>query len=391
MTGRHGGGFDWRRLPGWSQALLLFVASRVLFIFVVHRAADMAAPHPGGRHWTYLEIANNWDGTWYRRVAVEGYPSVLPVDAHGVVAPNTWAFYPMFPRLTAVLMRATGLDWTAAGTVVSLICAAAAVVVVRGVLARTAGPRTAMWAVAFLCFFPSAPVLQLPYSEAVALLLLALTFWCLQRGRYLSVIPVLLLLGLSRPLGVPMAAVLSLHLLRVVVALRGLPRAAWRAVARPAAAWAAGVVGAVEWPLLAWHGTGVPNAYTLTMAAWRTPPEVVPVRPWIGAAQFYFGMITGPVLLVAGIAVGVWWLVRRGPGVLGADLLAWCALYAAYLIAVLDSFTSLPRYLLPLFPLGAVLASASSARAYRVAVTVAFAAGGIVWMLAIWRSHVWAP
>jgi hypothetical protein len=196
---------------------------------------------------------------------------------------------------------------------------------------------------------------------------------------------------LSRPLGVPMAAVLSLHLLRAVAALRGLPRAAWRAAVRPAVAWVAAVVGAAEWPLLVWRGTGVPDAYTQTMAAWRTPPEVVPVRPWIDAAQLYFGALTGPVVLVAVIVAGVWWLLRRGSRVLGADLLAWCTLYAAYLVAVLDSFTSLPRYLLPMFPLGAVLASASSARAYRVAVTVAFAAGGVIWMLVIWRSHLWAP
>jgi hypothetical protein len=358
---------------------------------VGHRAADLAAPHPGGRHWGYLEIANNWDGTWYHRIALEGYPSTLPVDATGAVAPNTWAFYPLFPKLVAGISRLTGLDWTPAATAVSLVCAAAAVVVVRSVLARVAGPRTAMWGTAFLCFFPAAPVLQLPYSEALALLLLATVFWCLQRGRYLLVVPAVLALGLARPVAVPMAAVLALHAGRELLALRGLPRAAWRSLAGPVIAAVAGAVAAVEWPLLAWRGTGVRDAYTLTMAAWRTPHEVVPVRPWIQFSQHLLGAVVGPVVLVAAIAAFAWWLGRCGPRLLGPDLMAWCALYAAYLIAVLDSFTSLPRYLLPLFPMGALLASSSSSRAFRVTITVVFAIGGVLWMLIVWRSRFWAP
>jgi hypothetical protein len=381
----------WRRVPPWGQALLVFAASRILFTFVVHRAADTAPAHSDGRHWRYFEIANAWDGTWYQRIVVEGYPSDLPVDATGAVAPNTWAFYPLFPRVVEGVMRVTGLGWSVAATAVSIACAGAAVVVARSVLARAAGQRTAMWAIVFLCFFPSALVLQLPYSEALALLLITVIFWCLQRGRYLLAVPMLLALGLARPVAVPMAAVLVLHLLRALPAMRGLPRSAWRALVGPALAAAASVVAAVEWPLIAWRGTGVRNAYTLTMAAWRTPHEVVPVRPWLEFSQLMLGGVTGPVVLVAALTGLWWWLTRRGRQVLEPDLVAWCVLYAAYLVVVLDSFTSLPRYLLPLFPLGVPLASVSGSRAFRVAVAVSIAVGGVLWTLLIWRSRHWAP
>jgi hypothetical protein len=285
-----------------------------------------------------------------------------------------------------------GLSWTAAATLTSLVAAAGAVVVVRAVLARVAGPRTAFWAVAFLCFFPAAPVLQLPYSEALALLLLAGTFWCLQRDRYLTAVPVLLLLGLARPVAAPVAVVLLVHLVREVLATRGLPRALMlRQLGGPAVAFAAACVAAAEWPLIAWWRTGVRDAYTLTMAAWRSPAEIVPVRPWLAASRFYLGPDVGPVAFVLVFAALAWWLVRSGRRTIGADLTVWCAAYAAYLLAVLDSFTSLPRYLLPLFPLGALLARASSSRAFRIAVTVAFAALGVIWMIAVWRSRTWAP
>ncbi|MDQ1290107.1 MAG: hypothetical protein QG622_3673 [Actinomycetota bacterium] len=382
----------WRCLPGWGQALAVFAASRVFFTFVAHRAAAMAAPHPDGRRWNYLEIANNWDGTWYHRIVLEGYPSPLPVDAAGAVVTNTWAFYPLFPKLTGALMRVTGLDWTLTATLVSLAAAGGAVVLLRSLLERVTGPRTAIWAVVLLSFFPSSLVLQLPYSESLALLLVVAVLMCLQRHRYVSVVPLLLLLGLSRPVGVPMAVVLTVHLGREVLAVRGMPKAVTiRSLAGPVMAWLASGLAAVEWPLLVWWGTGVPDGYTRTMAAWRTPREVVPLRPWIQMAQNLLGEIVGPVALVMLFGALAWWLARRGWSLVGADLTVWCGAYAAYLLAVLDSFTSLPRYLLPMFPLGALLVSTSRSRAFRVTLTIVFATVGVVWMLAIWRSRHWAP
>ena len=141
----------------------------MLVWYVGYRAASLAAPHPDGTSWGYLEIANNWDGTWYQRVAAQGYPDQLPHDATGAVAPSTWAFYPLFPRLVSYLMQLTGLSWTPAATVVALACSAGAVVVIRSLLARLAGPKVAIWAVALFCFFPAAAVLQLPYAESTAL------------------------------------------------------------------------------------------------------------------------------------------------------------------------------------------------------------------------------
>ena len=118
---------------------------------------------------------------------------------------------------------------------------------------------------------------------------------------------------------------------------------------------------------------------------------MIPFRPWWGASQLFLGKVIGPVLLLAAVAGVAWWLTRPSAKLLGTDLRVWCAAYSIYLLAVLDSFTSLPRYLLPLFPLGALLASSSRSRAFRLAVTVGYAALLVVWMLAVWRSRIWAP
>ena len=87
---------------------------------------DNAKGNVDGSTRSYGDVTNNWDGTWYERVVIQGYPSHLPIDSSHAVGQNTWAFYPLFPRLVAVLMQVTGLAWTPCAGLFSLICAAIA-------------------------------------------------------------------------------------------------------------------------------------------------------------------------------------------------------------------------------------------------------------------------
>ena len=65
--------------------------------------------------------------------------------------------------------------------------------------------------------------------------------------------------------------------------------------------------------------------------------------------------VLGPVGLI-GLAVAVV-VLTLGPwaSALGPELRTWCLAYPAYLAVVLDPFTSIFRYALPLFPLLAVV------------------------------------
>jgi hypothetical protein len=376
-------------------ALVVFAASRLLDGYVLARSADIGRG-PAGTVPGYLGVLQRWDATWYHRIAQEGYPRTLPVGADGLVQPNSWAFYPLFPWLTRGLTAVTGTDWAGflvAGAVISLVCAAVAAVLIVKLVSPLAGRRLALWTVALLAFFPSAPVLQMPYAESLALLLLVAVLLCLQRERYLAAAPLLVLAGLSRPIGVPLAGVVVLHALRVVMRRRaeGAPRATTATLARLAVAVVAAGAGAAAWPAVAALRTGRLDAYTSTMAAWRTPRAVTPFVPWRAASELYLGRFGLALLAVAVVAYGVWLARPRAASVLSADLRAWCACYAFYLLAVLDAFASLPRYLVLLFPLGTLLAAASRDRAYRVALVVAFAAGSVVWVAAFWWSSTMAP
>jgi hypothetical protein len=385
----------WATAAPWAQALAVFVASRVFFTFAIDRHAWLAGPRRDGSRYSYLDISGNWDGVWYHRVAVEGYPGVLPRGVDGLVEPNQWAFYPLYPLCVRALVAVTGAVWPLAAGLFSLACAAAAVVVMRALVASVAGRSLALWTVALFCFFPSAAVLQLPYSEALAVLLLVAVLALLQRhstGGYLAAIPLVLMLGLARPIAPALAAVIGLHLVRRWRwARRGEGALGRRELAALLSLTAAAGIATVAWSATAALVTGERLAYVETMASWRASRQVVPFQPWWEAARHYLGPGVGALVLVVTLVALVWWLTRPSAAVIAGDQRAWCVCYFGYLLAVLDSFTSLPRYLLPLFPLGTLAAAASPSRAYRVMLVVTCALGGLVWLAAIWRSPDLAP
>ena len=306
-----------------------------------------------------LDMTVLWDGSWYRHVAEQGYPDRLPVTQDGHVAQNAWAFYPLFPLLARLVMDLTGAGFAAVASTLALLAGLAAAVVMAALLAERVGERLAFASVVVWAAFPAAVSLQLAYTESLAMLVLCLLLWALLRRQWFAVGALALLLGLTRPIAVPVV---------VVVAVALYVRWRRRAVAPiplgeyAGCAWAlaASAVGAVLWPLVAWAVTGSRTAYTDTMSAWRAGGEIVPLRPWLGMSQWAFrhfegGDVYGPVGLAALATTIV--VLTLGPWAtaLGPELRAWCLAYPAYLAVVLDPFTSIFRYALPLFPLLAVV------------------------------------
>jgi hypothetical protein len=276
--------------PDWVLALAVFAVSRLFDGYVIARQAALAGHRADGTSYSYLDILPKWDGTWYREIILHGYPTHLPVDAAGQVQQNTWAFYPLFPRVVGSLMSATGASFSLAASVVAIACGAIAVVLAQNLVAAVAGRRLALWTVVLLCFFPTGAVLQLPYAESAALALLAGVLLCLQRRRYLLAVPLVVLVGLTRPVGAPLAAVVVLHALRVLVRRRrGEDALSRRSVAALVTLCVAAAVGAGEWPLIAAIRTGRLDAYTQSMASWRNPRQVHPFVPWHDAAERYLG------------------------------------------------------------------------------------------------------
>jgi hypothetical protein len=159
----------------------------------------------------YSTVASNWDGQWYLSIATHGYPSVIPQDATGHVVQNAWGFYPAYPFLVGVLMRVTGLGFTVAAPILSLLLGGAAVIVMFRLVNETAGRFAASATVVLVSASMAAPVMQIAYTESLALLLLCTALLLLRNRHYAWLIPILMTLALTRAIALAFVPVLVVH------------------------------------------------------------------------------------------------------------------------------------------------------------------------------------
>ena len=385
---------DW---PWWLQVSLVFVVARVVSacIFMaaaVHQGVNPWFP-PTPDYWNFITI---WDGRWYAQAADNGYPSVLPVDANGVVKENAWAFYALFPFLGRGISVVTGVGTLQSLTAIAMVAGLGAALVIFKLFREAASRRTAMWGVVFVSTFPVSPILQVPYAESLNLLLLSGSLLLVVRRRYAAAIPIVLLMCLSRPTGVPFAAMLGLLLVwRLWQRFRPAiaddePQAG--SSSTPQLISLGGLVlatglGALAWPAIAWAVTGDPSAYTRTETAWRGH-DLVPFKPWFDTGIMLFGPVLGMLAPFVFVGLFVLLMVSKPVRGLGTEMRLWCACYMGYLLVFLHPQTSTFRMLLPLFPLALGAAMLSKSKAYRGTVVVMFVLLQIVWVVWLWA---WAP
>ncbi|GAB3877644.1 hypothetical protein [Terrabacter terrigena] len=340
---------------GWvlaAYALARVVSTTILLLVLPHQVPSSMTGGDGVPV-TYFSFTALWDGEWYGRIAEDGYPEVLPVSDSGRVGQNPWAFYPLFPLLSRLLMAVTGLGFPTVASTIALLCGVGAAVLMGLLLRERIGDPAAYLVVALWASFPASVTLQLAYTESLAMLLLVGYLHALSRERWLVATAVALLIGLSRPIAVPLGLVTL-----VVVVMRWRRRRERPISTGTYASMLASLVGCgvagLLWPAIAWWRTGSSSAYTDTMAAWRSYDTVELFVPWIDRVHdptWGPWLVGGPIVILLMVA-GPW--ARN----LGADLRTWTLGYTFYLIATLDPFTSIFRYLIPLFPLLVVVLGA---------------------------------
>lgn len=433
------------RAPLWALVLGGYVLTRLWgwVVFSVVAREQGTNPWHVGRM-GYLQFIGIWDSDWYRQIAEGGYPQDLPVSADGTVRQNRWAFYPLFPLAARGVSAVTGLDFVAAGSLVSLLCGAMAALLLYGFFATCLGERAtlknpptgniaagrgsrtsgragrlggllgpgrdvvpvAAWATALVLLAPVSAILQVPYAESMNLMFLAGTLWALVRDRWWICALLMIPTCLSRPVGVPLAAALGLWwLVRVVAAFRERRRVAARTRATgedPVESVAGSLLRALRrhldllglalfaclcalsWVFIAWAATGRSDAYTATETAWRGA-HLLPIQPWFQQAEVLLGDAGWAVLLLLG-AVFVWAMGTRAVrSTLPEAIRLWCYCYLGYLVLFLFPQSSTFRLLLPVFPLAAPLVAVSDSRAYRVLLLVGAALGQLIWVGWLWH------
>ena len=396
----------WTRSPWWARVLTVYLGARAwsALVLIVIAQQQVKNPWTGARP-SYLQYAGlMWDASWYRQIAESGYPSTLPMEAfNGHVAQNAWAFFPLFPALVRGLMIVTTGPWYVLAPITATVLGAAAMLVIHRLVvigaprAVAAYPALPLVTVLLVSVFPSSVVLQTGYTESLALLLIAGTLAALVGRRYWLTALLVLALGFTRAVALPMALVVVVH---AFVRWRNTRRGSDRFTRRDAAGLgglaAAAAVSGVAWPTICGWVTGVPDGYLQTQSAWRGNHTVEPLIPWGYASRFWFGAWAPLVLVVAAIVV-LTLVLSPSASRLGPELRTWSPAYLGYLVAVIEPGTSLFRFLLLAFPMAGVTAGLVPPRwrrAWLVVVVVTMAALQIVWTVQLWRllpPSGWAP
>lgn len=383
-------------MPWWAAVTAMFVVGRIVStLFLLWYAG-----HQNANPWTSADpsiwdFASIWDGRWYNLIATLGYPTVLPHDPSGHVIENAWAFLPLYPMVVKFVMAATGLAWNYAAVGVSVLCALAATLVFYRLMIRFLNKDQAFFAVVLFSLAPVSPLFQVAYAESMQILLIAIALLLLVRRNYLSIIPVALLLGVTRPGALALALTLALHF---VYRMWGSRRRSfrWGERWRVIAAIVAAGLGGFEWMLIAGWVTGLPNAYLQTELAWRAPyigwKELVPFTPWIEATQWWWHGLAGWLILAAVVLGFVLLLVNPAAKRIGVDLRLWTLSYSVYVFAVFFPQSSTMRILAPLFPALGMFAVPRS-KIYRWAAIVVCVLLQWFWIHFMWAvdGSDWSP
>jgi len=379
--------------------LAVYAATRLidaLFILIVARHQIALSGIIDGYHVTlpspadpgYATVASNWDGQWFMQIANVGYPDNLPRDSAGEVTMNAWAFPPAYPMLVRIVMAATGLNFYIAASTLSLVLGAVAVTVLFQLMQQATNHFTACATTVLTCTFVASPVLQLAYSESLALLLVCLSLTLLRAQRYVWLSLVILLLALTKPIGLALAPVIVIHGLwryRLRASTPFGQRDMW-----PIAGTAVlSVAAAGLWPAIVAFVTGVPSAYLQSELAWGLPGRSRILTAWFADAWTRGGagglaLLLFVVTLLAGV------VIRPGAGEWGVEVRAWAATYPTYLLLVTTPQTSILRLFIFAFPFlwpFPESPKSTSERRMRLTAVVLMALGGLA-LQWVWVSDL---
>lgn len=132
-------------------------------------------PEHSGVAGLLVDPLRNWDGLWYRLVAIEGYNASHKANA---------AFWPLFPWIMRALSNLTGVTVDVAGYLLANVCFAVALVLLYRLVALdfdVGVARATLWAIAL---FPTSLFFSAVYTESPFLMLAVGSLYAARRGNW---------------------------------------------------------------------------------------------------------------------------------------------------------------------------------------------------------------
>ena len=327
----------------------------------------------GGWQGVIVEPFRQWDGLWYRLIAETGYV--------GGTQSAKAAFWPLYPWMMRAGSQITGLPYETVGYLISNIAFAGALIVLWRLIRLDFDDeiaRRALWAMAL---FPTAIFFQAVYTESLFLLLAAGALLAARSGRWWVAGVVGVLAALTRSYGM----LLGLPFLFLLWDQYGSDIKRWWPSVVPAALPALGPV------IFGWHLSRVQGnalAFVDVQAQWNRYSAM----PWetmrcaVQSCFFLGGEPDGArwdwlqqALTSPEVVTEPWWRISVANSdilelvcmvlfivlaIIGLKMLPpWQSAYAIPALVIplfspseVHALMSIPRFILPLFPLFIVLA-----------------------------------
>jgi Mannosyltransferase (PIG-V) len=343
----------------WRWTILVYLASRILLLAVALVAAKV-------NHISLASEIGRWDGTWYAKVASNGYPRQV---AH---AQTTLGFFPLYPLVIWVAVHAPGPPNSVilAGAVVSCIGGLVATILVQQLATDWWGKATGRRAALLFCFFPGSIVFSMAYAEGLLIPLAAGCILALQRRRWI-------LAGILAGFATAVQPdALALVVVCVVCAGVELHRRGWRDrdARRSLFAPLLSVAGIGSFAVFLWAWTGTPFA-TLQTQHYGWGEKVDPLalahqgrflahelrHAQLAHLHVYWGPVAGllgAVVLLAGLA-----MLLRKPQLVSLEAMT-LTLVIGFLAVVSENVPPNPRILITAFPAVLVFAHRFRHRGY---------------------------
>ncbi|MGW0998434.1 hypothetical protein [Streptomyces sp. NPDC002520] len=329
-----------RMAHGAPLALALFAAVRLAGVLAV-----IVADHLAGHSLT-KSLAHSWDSRWYLHIAAHGYGRFIWITKAGAVQTD-WAFFPLYPGLVRAVT--TVLPFVTPGIAALLIAWGAAIAAAYGVYLighRLYGRGVATALVALWAVLPHAVELTIAYTESLFAALAAWSLYCVLKGRWLWAGSLAALAGLARPTGFAVA---------VAVGAAAVHEALRRHGRVPVGLWVGALVAPVGWLgyvlWVGWQTGDLLGGYFQVQSAWDSRFDF-----GVGAARFivalfrHGGGVVYPMallLVVVGLVLFGLLCLDRAPLV----LVVFAGVVLLLVVGASGSFSSKPRFLLPVFPL----------------------------------------
>ncbi|HZO77514.1 MAG TPA: mannosyltransferase family protein [Solirubrobacteraceae bacterium] len=344
-------------LDGTRTAVVVYVATRVLLVGVGAAVAAL-------EHHSLHSAIGHWDGVWYARLALHGYPT------HPVHGPSTLGFLPLFPALIWILMQLGIQSPVLAGALISGVGGLVATILVQRLATGWWGEAAGRRAAVLFCLFPGSVVFSMAYSEGLLIPLAAGCILALERRRWLLAGA---LAGLATATGADALALTVVCAISAAVMVHRhgpLDRETLRSVLAPLLS----LIGIAAFAIFLWQWTGTPLASLRAQrTGWheRLDPLALLHQGQLFASQVahlqssHLTVDLSPLAALVGAVVLIWGLVLllRRPRLVSFQAVTWAALVGA--LAVFSEHVGPnARVLITAFPVVVVFAYRLRGSAY---------------------------